>query len=68
MTISIGTPLLVNVFPSADVARYGLTHVADQCDVDLSRYPAVRDWLDRVANEPGYVPMDWQRQPLEAAQ
>jgi glutathione S-transferase len=55
-------------FTIADIALYGFTHVAHQCDFDLGRYPAVRDWLARVANEPGYVPMDWQRQTLEAAQ
>jgi glutathione S-transferase len=55
-------------FTIADIALYGFAHVADQCDFDLGRYPAVRDWLARVATEPGYVPMDWQRQPLEAAQ
>jgi glutathione S-transferase len=57
-----------NRFTIADIALYGFTHVADQCDFDLGRYPAVRDWLDRVAAEPGYVPMDWLRRPLEAAQ
>ena len=55
-------------FTIADIALYGFAHVADQCDFDLGRYPAVRDWLDRVAAEPGYVSMDWQRQPLAAAQ
>ena len=44
----------------ADIALYAYTHVAHQCDFDLSPFPAVRDWLDRVAAEPGYVPMDWQ--------
>jgi len=57
-----------NRFTIADIALYGFTHVADQCDFDLGRYPAVRDWLARIANEPGYVPMDWQRRTLEAAQ
>ena len=50
-------------FTIADIALYGFAHVAHQCDFDLGRYPAVRDWLDRVAAEPGYVPMDWQREP-----
>ena len=54
-------------FTIADIALYGSTHLAEQCDFDLGRYPAVRDWLDRVAAEPGYVPMDWQPQ-LVAAQ
>ena len=46
----------------ADIALYAYTHVAHQCDFDLTRYPAVRAWLNRIANEPGYVPMDWRPQ------
>lgn len=51
-----------NRFTIADIALYGFTHVAHECDFDLKGYPAVRDWLDRVVAEPGYVAMDWQRQ------
>ncbi len=47
-------------FTIADIALYGYTHVAHLCDFDLTPFPAVRAWLDRVAAEPGYVPMDWQ--------
>ncbi|MBI1202069.1 MAG: glutathione S-transferase family protein [Rhodopseudomonas sp.] len=46
----------------ADIALYAYTHVADQCDFDLRGFPAVRAWLDRIAADPGYVPMDWQPQ------
>jgi len=52
----------------ADIALYAYTHVADQCDFDLTRFPATRAWLDRVAAEPGYVAMDWQPAELAAAQ
>ena len=41
----------------ADIALYAYTHVADEGGFDLSAYPAVERWLDRVASEPGYVPM-----------
>ncbi len=47
-------------FTIADIALYAYTHVADQCDFDLGRYPAIRAWLERVADEPGYIPMSWQ--------
>jgi glutathione S-transferase len=47
-------------FTVADIALYGYTHVADQCDYDLSIFPAVRTWLRRVEQTPGFVPMDWQ--------
>jgi glutathione S-transferase len=41
----------------ADIALYAYTHVAREGGFDLSRYPAVERWLERVAAEPGYVPM-----------
>ena len=55
-------------FTIADIALYAYTHLAEQCDFDLSRFPAVRAWLDRVAAEPGHVPMDWQPDELAAAE
>jgi glutathione S-transferase len=51
----------------ADIALYAYTHVAEQCDFELAHYPAIRAWLARVAAEPGHVAMEWQPQPLAAA-
>jgi len=42
----------------ADIALYAYTHVAHEGDYDLERYPAIRGWLDRVAAQPGHVPID----------
>jgi len=42
----------------ADVALYAYTHVADEGGFDLSQYPTVQRWLERVAAEPGHVPID----------
>jgi glutathione S-transferase len=39
----------------ADIALYAYTHVADEGEFDLTDYPAVRRWLDRVADQPGHV-------------
>lgn len=41
----------------ADIALYAYTHVAHEGGFDLGGYPAVRAWLDRVAAQPGYVPI-----------
>ncbi len=41
----------------ADIALYAYTHVAGEGGFDLGAYPAVHAWLDRVAAEPGHVPM-----------
>ena len=57
-----------NHFTIADIALYAYTHVANQCDFDLARFPAVRDWLDRVAAEPGHVAMTWQPEALTVVQ
>jgi glutathione S-transferase len=42
----------------ADIALYAYTHVAGEGGFELERYPAIGAWLDRVAGEPGHVPID----------
>lgn len=42
----------------ADLALYAYTHVAGEGEFDLSRYRAIPRWLDRVAAEPGHIPID----------
>ena len=44
-------------FTIADISLYAYTHVAHEGGFDLGRYPAIRAWLDRVAAQPGHVPM-----------
>ncbi|WP_119462451.1 glutathione S-transferase family protein [Rhodospirillaceae bacterium SYSU D60014] len=39
----------------ADIALYAYTHVAEEGEFDLSGYPRIRAWLDRVADQPGHV-------------
>jgi glutathione S-transferase len=41
----------------ADIALFAYTHVADEGGFDLSGYPAVGAWLERVAARPGHVPI-----------
>ncbi len=41
----------------ADIALYAYTHRADEADMDLSAYPAIRAWLARVAAQPGHIKM-----------
>ncbi len=53
------TPYLIgDKFTIADISLYGYTHVAPEGGFDLSRYPAIRDWLGRIKNLPGYVAME----------
>ncbi len=46
-----------DAFSLADVCLYAYTHVADEGGFSLVGYPAVRGWIDRVAAQPGHVPM-----------
>jgi glutathione S-transferase len=41
----------------ADIALYAYTHVADEGEFDLKRYPAVLAWCDRVKAQPGHIPI-----------
>ena len=41
----------------ADIALYAYTHVAGEGGFTLGDYPHVGAWLDRVAAQPGYLPM-----------
>jgi glutathione S-transferase len=44
-------------FTIADIALYAYTHVAPEAGLDLGPYAAVRRWLERVAAQPGIVPI-----------
>ena len=41
----------------ADIALYAYSHVAHQGGFDLSRFPALRAWFERVAAHPRHVPL-----------
>lgn len=43
----------------ADIALYAYTHVADEGGFDLGRFPSINAWLERVAAQPGHVPITW---------
>jgi len=42
----------------ADICLYAYSHVAEEGGFDLSLYPHVRAWLDRMAALPGHVVME----------
>jgi glutathione S-transferase len=41
----------------ADISLYAYTHVAHEGGFDMSGYPAIHEWLERVAAQPGHVPI-----------
>jgi glutathione S-transferase len=51
-----GRAYLVGDSPTlADISLYGYTHVADEAGLDMSGYPAIGAWLDKIAALPGHV-------------
>jgi glutathione S-transferase len=52
------TPFLAGTaYTIADIALYAYTHVAHEGHYSLDAYPAVRQWLARVEQQPRFVPM-----------
>jgi glutathione S-transferase len=42
----------------ADIALYAYTHVAEEGGFDLSLYPAVCTWLERISKHPQHIAID----------
>jgi glutathione S-transferase len=42
----------------ADIALYGYSHVAPEAGIELSRYPNVRTWIDRIREQPGHIALE----------
>ncbi|MEM8674458.1 MAG: glutathione S-transferase family protein [Cyanobacteria bacterium P01_G01_bin.67] len=47
-----------NNLTTADISLYGYTHVAEEGGFDLTKYPAIQAWIDRIASEPKYIGMN----------
>jgi glutathione S-transferase len=44
-----------NRYSVADISLYAYTHVAREGGFDLSPYPAIETWIERVADQPGHI-------------
>ncbi len=49
--------LVAERYTVADIALYAYTHAAEEGGFELTRYPAIQEWLQRVAAEPGHIPL-----------
>jgi len=49
--------LVADRYTIADLCLYAYTHVAHEGGFDLATYSAIRAWLERVAGQPGHVPI-----------
>lgn len=47
--------LVADRYTVADISLYGYTHVAAEGGFDLTPYPWIEAWLERVASQPGHI-------------
>ncbi|PSM46124.1 glutathione S-transferase [Chroococcidiopsis sp. CCALA 051] len=45
----------------ADIGLFAYTHVADEGGFDLSQFPAIQAWIERVKAQPNYIPITQQQ-------
>ena len=62
-----GREYVADDYSIADIALFGYTHVANQCDFDLDAFPAIGAWLRRVQQAPGFIPMSWKPEAADRA-
>jgi glutathione S-transferase len=49
--------LVSNQMSVSDISLYGYTHVANEGGFDLSEYPAIQKWINRIQSHQRYVSM-----------
>lgn len=54
-----GHDFLAGEYSIADIALYAYTHTAVLGGFDLTAFPAVSAWLERVRDDAGHVPLEW---------
>ncbi|MEO1762627.1 MAG: glutathione binding-like protein, partial [Cyanobacteria bacterium J06629_18] len=42
----------------ADIALFAYTHVADEGGFDLSKFPAIQAWIERIKAQPRFISID----------
>lgn len=42
----------------ADTCLYAYTHLAPEAELSLAGYSGIQEWLERVAAQPGFIPMN----------
>lgn len=53
------TPYLVgDTITIADISLYGYTHVAHEGGFDLTQYPAITNWINRIKTQNNYLSME----------
>jgi glutathione S-transferase len=47
--------LVAERYTIADMCLFAYTHVAHEGGFDLSRFPHIKAWIERVKAEPGHI-------------
>jgi glutathione S-transferase len=47
--------LIGHRYTIADIAVFAYAHVAEEAEIDTAPFPAVREWLSRVQDQPGFM-------------
>jgi glutathione S-transferase len=47
----------VGNYTIADIALFAYTHVAHEGGFPLDEFPMIREWIERVKKQPGFIPM-----------
>lgn len=55
--LAAGSFFVGDRYTLADISLFAYTHVADEGGFDLSQFPAIQDWIERVKGQPRYMPM-----------
>ncbi|BBD68321.1 glutathione S-transferase domain-containing protein [Nostoc commune NIES-4072] len=53
--LSSHTFLVAERYTIADIALFAYTHIADEGGFDLTHFPAIQDWIERVKAQPRYI-------------
>ncbi|WP_414585046.1 glutathione S-transferase family protein [Scytonema sp. PCC 10023] len=61
--LSNHTFLVGERYTIADISLFAYTHVADEGGFDLTQFPAIQAWIERVKAEPRYISITEQLKP-----
>lgn len=51
--------LVADQYTIADISLYAYTHVAEEGGFDLTLFPAIQSWLQRIESQPRYIPITY---------
>jgi glutathione S-transferase len=54
-SLAHGDFLVADRYSVADIALYGYTHIAHEAGIDMSGFPSIAAWLERVESMDGFV-------------